>query len=103
MEEENVEVMVQEEEVEDKERQWREQSEDRRENRQSLKRMTHGWDDAHKHLSQCRGRQYHECGQTRGNVTCEGVLFKHPRRLQQIAISCKRTDYNSFFYLATTN
>ena len=23
-------------------------------------------------------RHYHECGQTRENVTCEGVLFTHP-------------------------
>ena len=52
MEEEKVEVKVQGEEVEveNRERQWREQSEDRRENRQSLRRMTHGWYDAHKHL-----------------------------------------------------
>ena len=28
-------------------------------------------------LSQCRVRHYHECGQTRENVTCEGVLFTH--------------------------
>ena len=53
IEEEKVEVKVQEEEVEDRERRRRDQSEDRRENRQSLKRMTHGWDDAHQHLSQC--------------------------------------------------
>ena len=26
-------------------------------------------------LSQCRVRHYHECGQTRENVTCDGVLF----------------------------
>ena len=52
MEEERVEVKVQEEEVEDRERHWREQSEDRRENRQSLRRTTHGRDDAHQHLSQ---------------------------------------------------
>ena len=26
-------------------------------------------------LSQCRVRHYHECGQTRENVTCEGALF----------------------------
>ena len=26
-------------------------------------------------LSQCHVRHYHECGQTRENVTCEGVLF----------------------------
>ena len=42
MEEEKVEVKVQEEEVEDRERRRGEQSEGRKENRQSLKRMTHG-------------------------------------------------------------
>ena len=28
-------------------------------------------------LSQCRVRRCHERGQTRENVTCEGVLFTH--------------------------
>ena len=42
MEEEKVEVKVQEEEVGDRERRKGEQSEGRRENRQPLKRMTHG-------------------------------------------------------------
>ena len=42
MEEEKVEVKVQEEEVEDGEKRRGEQSEGRRENRQSLRRMTHG-------------------------------------------------------------
>ena len=32
--------------------------------------------------------------ETRENVTCEGVLFTPPRRLQQIAFSCTRSDYN---------
>ena len=50
MEEEKVEVNVKEEEVEGRERRGREQNEDRRENRQPLRRMTHGWDDTHKHL-----------------------------------------------------
>ena len=50
-EEEEVEVKVQEDEVEDERDKRRVQSEGRRENRQSLRRMTHGWDDAHKHLS----------------------------------------------------
>ena len=53
MEEEKVEVKVQEEEVEDRETHGREQGEETRENKQSLRRMTHGWDDAHRHLSQC--------------------------------------------------
>ena len=34
----------------------------------------------------------------RENVTCEGLLFTPHRRLQQIAISCKRSDYNIFFF-----
>ena len=53
MEEERVEVKVQEEEVEDRERRGREQGEEKEENKQSLRHMTHGWDDAHQHLSQC--------------------------------------------------
>ena len=55
MEEEKVEVKVQTEEEEIGETHGREQGEDRRErdNKQSLRRMTHGWDDAHQHLSQC--------------------------------------------------
>ena len=62
MEEEKVEVKVQEEEeVEDRETHGREQSEDRRENRQSLRRMTHGWDDAHQHLSQCGITHHYAC------------------------------------------
>ena len=61
MEEEKVEFKVQEEEVEDRERHGRAQSEDRRENRQSLRRMRHGWDDAHKHLSQCGITHHYEC------------------------------------------
>ena len=59
MEEEKVEVKVQEDEVERDKR--RVQSEGRRENRQSLRRMTHGWDDAHKHLSQCRVTYHYKC------------------------------------------
>ena len=31
----------------------REQSKEKRENKLSIKRMTHGWDDAHQHSSQC--------------------------------------------------
>ena len=30
-------------------------------------------------------------------MTCEGVLFTPPRRLQQIAITCKRSCYNKIF------
>ena len=54
MEEERVEVKVQTEEEEEKGKtHGREQGEEKRENKQSLKRMAHGWDDAHQHLSQC--------------------------------------------------
>ena len=35
-------------------------------------------------------------GQTRENVTCEGVLFTPPVSCKQIAISCKRSCYNKF-------
>ena len=65
MEEEKVEVTVQEDEVEYERDKGRVQSEGRRENRQSLRRMTHGWDDAHKHLSQCRVTHHYKCAQTR--------------------------------------
>ena len=57
MEEEKVEVKVQEEEVEDRER---------RENRQPPRSMTHGWNDAHKHLSQCRVTHYYKCARYEG-------------------------------------
>ena len=60
-----VEIKVQaEEEEEIRETHGREQGEEKAENKQSLRRMTHGWD--------------------------EEVYCLHPRRLQQIAISCKR-------------
>ena len=52
MEEDGVKVQVQAEE-EIGETHGREQGEEKGENKQSLKRMTHGWDDAHQHLSQC--------------------------------------------------
>ena len=51
MEEEKVEVKVQAEEEEKGETHGREQGEEKGENKQSLRRMTHGWDDAHQHLS----------------------------------------------------
>ena len=53
MEGERVKVQVQAEEEEIGETHGREQSEEKGENKQSLKRMTHGWDDAHQHLGQC--------------------------------------------------
>ena len=53
MEEERVEVEHQIEEEEIGETHGREQGEEKEENKQSLRHMTHGWDDAHQHLSQC--------------------------------------------------
>ena len=52
MEEKGVQVQVQAEE-EIGETHGREQGEEKGENKQSLRRMTHGWDDAHQHLRQC--------------------------------------------------
>ena len=52
MEEEGEQVQVPAEEEEIGETHGREQGEEKGENKQSLKRMTHGWDDAHQHLSQ---------------------------------------------------
>ena len=46
-------------------------------------------------LSQCRLRHYHECGQTRENVTCEGVLFAP-------TVGCSRLP-SAVNDLATTN
>ena len=59
---------------------------------QTHRRMTHGWGDAHKHLSQCRVRHHHECGQTRENVTCDGVLFT-------LSVGCceHHTSHHPFF------
>ena len=62
-----------------------------------LSREQHHADDtwmtcAHDTLSQCHVQ--HVSCETRENVTSEGVLFTLPRRLQQIAISCKRSCYN---------
>ena len=51
MEEEKVEVKVQEDEVEDGTDKRRVRRGSRREIKLTTKRMTHGWDDAHKHLS----------------------------------------------------
>ena len=89
-------VQEEEVEVEDRERRGREQSEDRRENRQSLRRMTHGWDDAHKHMSHCGITHRYACAlwtRKRWRVRCTVYT---PRRLQQIAMRCKRTYYNKF-------
>ena len=49
MEEEGVQVQVQAEGEEIGETHGREQGEEKGENKQSLRRMTHGWDDAHQH------------------------------------------------------
>ena len=61
MEEEGVEVKVQAEEEEIGETHGREQSEEKGKNKQSLRRITHGWDDAHQHLSQCRVTHHYKC------------------------------------------
>ena len=52
MEQERAEVKDQAVEEEIGETHGREQGEEKGENKQSLRRMTHGWDDAHQHLSQ---------------------------------------------------
>ena len=59
MEEERVEVKVQAEEEKKGDTHGREQGEEKGENRQSLRRMTHGWDDAHQHLSQSGITHHH--------------------------------------------
>ena len=46
-------------------------------------------------LNHGRVRHYHECGKTRENVTCEGVLFTHP-------VGCSRLP-SAVNDLATTN
>ena len=61
MEEERVEVKVQTEEKEIGETHGREQGEEKGENKQSLGRMTLGWDDAHQHLSQCGITHHYTC------------------------------------------
>ena len=39
-----------------------------------MRRVRHGWDDAHNHLSQCRVRHHYTCAQTREKVTVWGVF-----------------------------
>ena len=51
MEEEKVEIKVQAVEEEIGETRGREQGKEKKENKHSLRRMTHGWYDAHQHLS----------------------------------------------------
>ena len=58
-------VKVQEDDVEDRETHGRKLGEEKGENKQSLRRMTHGWDDAHQHLSQRRVTDYYICARTR--------------------------------------
>ena len=53
MEKEKVEVKVQEEEVED--------GRDNEESKARVEERTHGWDDAHKQLSQCRVTHNNKC------------------------------------------
>ena len=61
MEEERVEVKVQTEEEEIGETHGREQGEEKGENKQSLRRMTNGWDDAHQHLNRCGITHHQSC------------------------------------------
>ena len=61
MGEEGVVVKVQAEEEEIGETHGKEQGEEKGENKQSLRRMTHGWDDAHQHLSQCGITHHYTC------------------------------------------
>ena len=53
MEDEKAEVKVQEDEVEDGRDKMKSATRGSKRD-QTHRRMTHGWDDAHKHLSQCR-------------------------------------------------
>ena len=88
------------------EKQGEDRRERERENKQSLRRMTHGWDDAHQHLSQCGVSHIIKRSRCEGErVTCEVYCLQFPcpsvggavyatRPLQQNAISCKRTHYN---------
>ena len=57
------EVKDQEDEVEDERQLKSAKRGSKRE--QAHRRMTHGWDDAHKHLSQCRVTHHYKCAQTR--------------------------------------
>ena len=69
MEEEGKQVQVQAEEEEIGETLGREQGEEKRENKQSLRRMTHGWDDAYQHLSHCGITHHLACTLCRRKVT----------------------------------
>ena len=42
---------------------------------QTLRRVTHGWDDAHEHLSQCRVTDYYTCEK---KATCEMYCLHLP-------------------------
>ena len=50
-------------------------------------------------LSQCHLRHWNECAQTREKCNVWGCSVHTTRRLQQIVISCKRSDYNKYFFL----
>ena len=59
-------------------------------------------------LSQCRVRHYHECGQTRENVTCEDVLFTHtvgssrlPSAVNELATTNKKQILSSTSFHST--
>ena len=89
------EVKHQEDEVEDGRDKWRVRREGRRENRQSHRRMKHGWYDAQRHLTQCRVTDCYTCAQTREKGDVWSVLFTHP-------VGCSRLP-SAVNDLATTN
>ena len=61
---------------------------------QTHRRMTHGWYDAHKHLSQCRVTNYYKCAQTQEKGDVWGVL--------STTVGCSRLP-SAANDLATTN
>ena len=95
MEEEKVEVKVQEAEVEDRENaRKRAKWGSKRENKQSLRRMTHGWDDAHQHLSQCGITHHYACALWTRKNDVWSVLFTHPVGCSRLLSPGKRTYYS---------
>ena len=70
---------------------------------QTLRRMTNGWDDAHKHLSQCRVTDYYTCAQTREKKRRVKCTVHTTRRLQLIATSCERFCYNKLKNMSSTS
>ena len=48
-------------------------------------------------LNQCRVRHYHECGQTRENVTFEGVLFTRYSAASRHEVLLDEDEFRFFF------